>query len=91
MQYANKVLACLSLGLTAECEGVLDKDFLKIDELTHEQCIKQACLLSVNAASTLLTTTASAVLDTCNHYKNSLNRILSLLEEVQMIDGTAIK
>ncbi|EEB17964.1 50S ribosomal protein L20, putative [Pediculus humanus corporis] len=86
--FARKVLGFSSIFLSlAKCEEEINSSQSKVNNLSHEHCIKQACLLSVNSASTLLTTTASALIDICNSYKESLNQMLSLLEEVQAFDG----
>ncbi|KAK6628018.1 hypothetical protein RUM44_010500 [Polyplax serrata] len=86
--FGRKILGCSTIALAfVKCEGLFDSERLKTENLSHEQCIKQACLHSVNSASTLLVTTASTLLDFCSNYKDSLNQILFLLEAVQTVEG----
>lgn len=73
--------------LLAHCEGLPTSKEEKQEQLTHEHCIKQACVMTVNSSSTLLTTTASAILDVCQKYTESLANLVGLLEQSLLLDG----
>lgn len=85
---ATKRFLCYSSFATgiASCDNAAIKEE-PIPNFSHEHCIKQACVLTVNSATTLLTTTVAAVLDICQKYRSSLLHLISLLEELSAIEG----
>uniref|UniRef100_A0A1B6DVQ4 Direct IAP-binding protein with low pI n=1 Tax=Clastoptera arizonana TaxID=38151 RepID=A0A1B6DVQ4_9HEMI len=54
-------------------------------ELTHENLIHQACSMSVNAASQLLTQTVIAIFEITKNYRSALKKLASVLEEVSTL------
>nr|CAD7434452.1 unnamed protein product [Timema monikensis] len=52
-----------------------------LDKVSHEALIRQACAGSLETSSQLITFTTTAILDTAHKYRDSMNRLMNLLEE----------
>ncbi|CAG2061338.1 unnamed protein product [Timema podura] len=52
-----------------------------LDKVSHEALIRQACAGTLETSSQLITFTTTAILDTAHKYRDSMNRLMNLLEE----------
>lgn len=59
----------------------------KLKTPDFRESIKYACLLNVNAASSLLTTTVFSVEILVQKYKETMNTLIGLLEECVLLNG----
>lgn len=91
MKLPVKFIGFSNLALmTVHCEKLADVREVTGEKLTHEDCIKQACLISANSATTLLTTATTAILDICYKYEKSLSSILMLYNELLLTKGNVV-
>lgn len=56
-------------------------------KLSYEDLIKQACVTTTNSATTLLTTTASTILEIGKSYELSMTELIVLLEYSNLTNG----
>lgn len=59
----------------------------KLETPDFKECIKHACLLNVNAASSLLTTTLFSLELLVQKYKKTMDTLTGLLDECVLLNG----